>query len=154
MADEKISLKMASMAFSKGGNIPIEYSCEGRNINPPLEILGIPEGTQSLTLIMEDHDAPRGIFDHWLVWNIVPNEPIAEGSVPGIEGRNSFGKMGYGGPCPPSGMHRYFFLGYALDTFLDLMTGADKKALLVAMEGHILASGKLMAYYKRIKSSL
>jgi Raf kinase inhibitor-like YbhB/YbcL family protein len=154
MPEEKTSLKVASVAFSEGANIPVDYSCEGRNINPPLEILGIPEGTRSLVLVMEDHDAPRGIFDHWLVWNIAPGDPIAEGSVPGIEGRNGFGKTGYGGPCPPSGMHRYFFFGYALDAFLDLMAGADKKALFTAMEGHILASGQLMAYYKRIRSSL
>lgn len=98
---------------------------------------------------MEDPDAPDGTFDHWLVWNIPPNEPVAENSVPGISGRNSFGNTGYGGPCPPSGQHRYFFRVYALDGDLDLLTGADKKALHAAMEGHVLASGELMGYYKK-----
>src|SRR2546430_2593925 len=103
------ALAVKSIAFSQGGHIPPKYSCEGEDVNPPLEISGIPEKAKALALIMEDHDAPSGIFDHWLVWNIPPNEPIDENSIPGISGRNSFGKDGYGGPCPPSGSHRYFF---------------------------------------------
>src|SRR6476620_2523437 len=91
----------------------------------------------------------RAAFDHWLVWNIPPNEPIDENSVPGISGRNGFGKTGYGGPCPPSGSHRYFFRVYALDIRLDLKAGSDKKALQDAMKNHVLASGELMARYQK-----
>lgn len=142
-------LTVRCVAFSQGGHIPPQYSCEGENINPPLIIGDFPEGTRSLAIIMEDPDAPNGTFDHWLVWNIPPNEPVAENSVPGISGRNSFGNTGYGGPCPPSGQHRYFFRVYALDGDLDLLAGADKEALHAAMEGHVLASGELMGYYKK-----
>jgi Raf kinase inhibitor-like YbhB/YbcL family protein len=145
----KNSLTVRSVAFSAGGHIPVKYSCEGEDINPPLEITGFPEGTKTLAIIVEDPDAPRGTFDHWLVWNIPPNEPIDENSVPGISGRNGFGKTGYGGPCPPSGSHRYFFRVYALDTKLDLPAGSDKKALQNAMKDHILASGELMAHYQK-----
>jgi len=154
VTEAQTELTVASVAFSHGGNIPSKYTCEGENVNPPLEINGIPEHTRSLAVVVEDHDAPNGIFDHWLVWNIPPNEPIAENSVPGISGKNSFGKTGYGGPCPPSGVHRYFFKVYALDTLLDLLGGANKKTLLEAMRGHILASGDLMSYYKKSKASL
>src|SRR4051812_38643915 len=100
-------LMVRSVAFSQGGHIPKKYSCEGEDINPPLEIEGFPRETKTLAIIVEDPDAPSGLFTHWLAWNIPPNEPIAESSVPGISGRNSFGKTGYGGPCPPSGSHRY-----------------------------------------------
>ena len=103
---------------------------------------------------MEDPDAPRGTFDHWLVWNISPTEAIAEQTNPGISGTNDFGKTGYGGPCPPSGVHRYFFKVYALDTKLDLLAGTDKEALLDAMQEHILAEGELMGLYQKRKKSL
>lgn len=103
---------------------------------------------------MEDPDAPRGVFDHWLVWNISPNEAIAEQTNPGISGINDFGKTGYGGPCPPSGVHRYFFKVYALDTKLDLLEGSDKNALLAAMTDHILAEGEIMGLYQKRKASL
>jgi Raf kinase inhibitor-like YbhB/YbcL family protein len=89
------------------------------------------------------------VYDHWIVWNIPPNEPIAENNVPGINGTNSFGAEGYGGPCPPSGSHRYFFKVYAIDTQLDLPQGSNKKALQQAMQGHVLAFGELMARYKK-----
>lgn len=98
---------------------------------------------------MEDPDAPKGVYDHWLVWNIPPNEAIAENSKPGMVGRNSFGNIEYGGPCPPSGSHRYFFKVYALDSELDVETGADKQKLENAMKGHVLASGELMAHYQK-----
>jgi Raf kinase inhibitor-like YbhB/YbcL family protein len=145
------SLSVKSVAFSNHGHIPPKYTCEGEDINPPLEIENFPKETRTLALILEDPDAPRGIFDHWLVWNIPPNEPIAEKSIPGISGRNSFGKIGYGGPCPPSGAHRYFFKIFALDTSLDLPEGANKTALLEAMNGHVIASGEIMAHYKKKK---
>jgi Raf kinase inhibitor-like YbhB/YbcL family protein len=143
------SLGVRSVAFSAGGHLPIKYSCEGEDVNPPLEITDFPERTKTLVIIVEDPDAPRGTFDHWLVWNIPPNEPIDENSVPGVSGRNGFGKTNYGGPCPPSGSHRYFFRVYALDTELGLPAGSDKKALQDAMKGHILASGELMARYQK-----
>ena len=142
-------LTIKSIACSQGGHIPKKYTCEGEDINPPLEIKGIPEKTKTLAIIVEDPDAPNGTFDHWLVWNIAPNEPIAENHIPGISGRNSFGKTGYGGPCPPSGSHRYYFKVYALDIKLDLLAGSDKKALQEAMQNHVLASGELMAHYKK-----
>ncbi len=145
------SLKINSHAFSHKGHIPTEYTCEGKDINPSLEITNIPDETKTLALIMEDPDAPRGVFDHWIVWNIPPNAAIAEQTNPGISGTNSFGKTGYGGPCPPSGVHRYFFKVYALDTELDLLAGSDKKALQDAMKGHILATGELMGQYQKKK---
>jgi len=148
------TLRVYSTVFSHKGHIPSEYTCDGKDINPPLEVENIPEGTKSLALIMEDPDAPRGTFDHWLVWNISPNEAIAEQTNPGISGINDFGKTGYGGPCPPSGVHRYFFKIYALDTKLELLTGVDKKTLLEAMNGHILSEGEIMGLYQRKKTSL
>src|SRR5688572_4136422 len=147
-------LQLISTEFSHKGHIPPKYTCEGRDINPPLEVSNIPEGTKTLAVIMEDPDAPRGVFDHWIVWNISPNEAIAEQTNPGISGTNDFGKTGYGGPCPPSGVHRYFFKVYALDTKLDLLAGADKNALLEAMSEHILAEGELMGLYQKRKASL
>jgi Raf kinase inhibitor-like YbhB/YbcL family protein len=143
------SLTVQSVAFSKGGHIPKKYSCDGEDINPPLEISDIPDETKALAIITEDPDAPRGVFDHWLVWNIPPNEAIPENSKQGINGINSFGKPGYGGPCPPSGSHRYFFKVYALDTELNLTAGANKQQLQNAMKDHVLASGEIMAHYKR-----
>ena len=142
-------LNVSSIAFSHGGHIPKKYSCEGENINPPLEISNIPKEAKTLALIVEDPDAPSGTFYHWLVWNIPPNEPIAEGYIPGIMGKNSFGKTGYGGPCPPKGSHRYFFKIYAIDTELDLQADATKDALQQAMQGHIIAQGELMGKYQK-----
>ena len=148
------TLTVYSTVFSHKGHIPSEYTCDGKDINPPLEVENIPEGTKSLALIMEDPDAPRGTFDHWLVWNISPNEAISEQTNPGISGTNDFGKTGYGGPCPPSGVHRYFFKVYALDTKLELLAGADKKTLLETMNGHILSEGEIMGLYQRKKTSI
>jgi Raf kinase inhibitor-like YbhB/YbcL family protein len=144
-------LRVRSVAFSHGGHIPPKYTCEGENINPPLEVSGMPEKTKSLALIVEDHDAPQGIYDHWVVWNIPPNAAIDENSVPGISGKNSFGNTGYGGPCPPSGSHRYFFKVFALDSELDLGPGSDKNILEKAMKDHVLATGELMALYQKRK---
>lgn len=150
--DTKTStLSVISTVFSHKGHIPPEYTCDGKDINPPLEINQIPEGTKSLALIMEDPDAPRGTFDHWIVWNISPNEAISEQSTVGVSGINDFGKIGYGGPCPPSGVHRYFFKIFALDTKLDLVEGSDKTALLDAMSDHILAEGQIMGLYQKKK---
>ena len=144
-------LKIRSVAFSHGGYIPPKYTCEGENVNPPLEISDLPENTKSLALIVEDPDAPKGVYDHWIVWNIPPNEMILENSRPGISGKNSFGNTGYGGPCPPSGSHRYFFKAYALDRELNIEAGSDKKRLNEAMKDHILGSGELMGRYQKKK---
>jgi Raf kinase inhibitor-like YbhB/YbcL family protein len=151
MADKSKNFEVRSVAFSHNGHIPPRFTCEGENINPPLEILNIPDGTKTLALIMEDPDAPHGTFDHWLVWNMSPNEAIAEQSNPGISGTNSFGKTGYGGPCPPSGSHRYYFKIYALDASLDLLAGANKEALQQAISGHIIAEATLMGHYQKKK---
>lgn len=144
-------LRIQSGAFSQGGYIPPRYTCEGENVNPPIEVSDLPENTKSLALIVEDPDAPRGIYDHWIVWNIPPNEAIRENSRPGISGKNSFGNDGYGGPCPPSGSHRYFFKVYALDTDLSIEAGSDKRTLQEAMKDHILGSGELMGQYQKRK---
>ena len=144
-------LRVGSAAFGDGGSIPPKYTCEGENVNPPLEISGLPENTKSLALIVEDPDAPKGVYDHWIVWNIPPNEAIRENSRPGVSGKNSFGNTGYGGPCPPSGSHRYFFKVYALDSDLKIQAGSDKKALQDAMKDHMLGSGELMGHYQKRK---
>ena len=146
------TLKVYSTVFSHNGHIPPEYTCDGKDINPPIEVDNIPAGTKTLALIMEDPDAPRGVFDHWLMWNISPNEAIAEQTNPGITGTNDFGKTGYGGPCPPSGVHRYFFKIFALDVHLDLPAGSDKATLLHAMEDHILGQGEIVGLYQRKKT--
>ncbi len=145
------SLRVRSVAFSQGGHIPPKYTCEGDNVNPPLESKWLPGEYKIIGHIVEDPDAPKGVYDHWLVWNIPPNETIAENSKPGVVGRNSFGNVGYGGPCPPSGSHRYFFKVYALDTQLDIEAGADKERMENAMKDHVVASGELMAYYQKRK---
>ena len=150
------SIKMTEMkqlvvtsVFEHNTAIPKKYACDGENINPPLHIEGIPEKTQSLVLIVDDPDAPVGIWDHWIVWNIPPTSAIAEDSVPGVEGLNSWEKKPYGGPCPPSGTHRYFFKVYAVDTMLDLGANAVKSDVEKAMKSHILAQGELIGLYSR-----
>jgi len=151
MANEKrSSLVVSSPAFVNEGNIPSKYTCDGEDINPPLHIDNIPEGTQSLAIIVEDPDAPRGTFDHWLAWNIPPEKIIEENRIPGISGKNGAGKTGYHGPCPPSGYHRYYFYLFALDQSLDLPGGSGKTTLKSAMEQHILAEGTLMGRYKKM----
>jgi len=142
-------LRMTSPAFENKGSIPSKYTCDGRDVNPPLKIEDIPKETQSLVLIVDDPDAPAGTFDHWIVWNIPPTERIEENSVPGTEGLNDLRKHSYGGPCPPSGTHRYFFKVYALDTKLSLNPNSRKRDLEKAMTGHILAKGELIGLYRR-----
>ncbi len=145
-------LEVTSTAFKTGEAIPTEYSCKGENINPPLEIHGIPSGTKSLVLIVDDPDAPGGLFTHWIVWNIVSSTAgVAQKSVPGggVQGTNDFGKKGYGGPCPPSGTHRYFFRVFALDQKLELPAGAKRSGLNKAMAGHIIGQGELMGRFSQ-----
>ncbi|WP_406662568.1 YbhB/YbcL family Raf kinase inhibitor-like protein [Methanolobus sp. ZRKC3] len=146
---DMIEMNVSSSAFEHNGMIPQIYTCDGDNINPPLEFGNIPEETRSLAVIVDDPDAPRGTFTHWVVWDIEPGLNIEENSVPGIEGLNDIGKANYVGPCPPSGTHRYFFTVYALDTQLDIEAGASRQDLEDIMEGHILAKGQLMGTYSR-----
>ncbi len=142
-------LFVTSPAFENNQFIPAKYTCDGNNVNPPLTIEGIPEGTKTLALIVDDPDAPMGTWDHWVVWNIPPTSKIEEDTVPGTEGMNDFRRRSYGGPCPPSGTHRYFFKVYALDVKLDLSPASRKSDLEKAMQGHILAEGTLIGLYRR-----
>ncbi len=143
------ALSIYSSAFENGSFIPEIYTCDGDNINPPLEVLGISGDAVSLLLIMDDPDAPIGTFTHWVVWNIDPEMQITENSIPGIEGANGVNKVSYTGPCPPSGTHRYFFKMYALDTDLDIESGSERGLVEDAMEGHVIAYGELIGVYSR-----
>lgn len=146
----KIStLKITSPDFKDREPIPEKFTCDGQNINPSLLISNLPEDTKSLVLIIDDPDAPGKTWVHWVVWNIKPSKVISQNSVPGIEGINDFKQHHYGGPCPPSNTHRYFFKIYALDTILNLDKNSRKEDLLKAMEGHILAKGELMGTYSK-----
>jgi hypothetical protein len=141
-----------SPAFSSSGYIPARYTCDGGDINPPLEIYNVPAEAKSLALIVDDPDAPIGMWVHWVLWNIDPaTREIAEDHVPRntVQGKNDWKRNSYGGPCPPSGVHRYFFKLYALDARLNLGIGATKKELEKAMHGHVLASAELIGLYKR-----
>lgn len=148
------NMNLTSSAFQNNGIIPSKYTCDGENINPPLKIFGIPQNTQSLVLIVDDPDSPTGTWVHWTVFNIDPKiQEISENSVPegAVEGITDFGSIGYGGPCPHSGAHRYFFKLYALDAKLDLLAGSSKKEIEKAMEGHILDKAELIGLYSRKK---
>src|SRR6478672_2226527 len=144
------SISVTTPAFQAGGDVAAKFTCNGANVNPELKINGVPNEAKSLVLIVDDPDAPRGLFTHWIVWNIGPKTTrMAENSAPtaGVQGINDFGKRNYGGPCPPSGTHRYFFKIFALDTKLELKPGARRAELDAAMRGHILAQGELMGRY-------
>jgi len=146
-------MKITSSAFQEGATIPSKFTCDSADASPPLQIADIPSETKSLALIVDDPDAPSGLFTHWLVWNLSPQtSTVTEGSVPkGVHGTNDFGKSGYGGPCPPSGTHRYYFKIFALDRELDLPFGANRGQLDAAMKGHVVAQGELMGRYSRHK---
>jgi len=152
-ASGEAKMKITSSAFKEGGNIPSKFTCDGGDTSPPLQIAEVPSGAKSLALVVDDPDAPSGLFTHWMVWNISPqNNTIAEGSTPkGVHGTNDFGKSGYGGPCPPSGTHRYYFKIFALDRELELPAGTKRSQLDAAMKGHVIAQGELMARYSRKK---
>ena len=144
------SFSVATSAFQTGGDIPAKFTCNGANVNPELKINGVPNGAKSLVLIVDDPDAPRGLFTHWILWNIDPKTTdIGENSVPtgGVQGTNDFGKRNYGGPCPPSGTHRYFFKIFALDSKLDLKPSAGRAELDGAMKDHVLAKAELIGRY-------
>ncbi|MCK4326906.1 MAG: YbhB/YbcL family Raf kinase inhibitor-like protein [Candidatus Diapherotrites archaeon] len=147
---EATGMKITSTAFRDMQPIPAKYTCDGNDMSPPLDVSGAPEGTKSLALIVDDPDAPVGVWVHWVVWNL-PAASIPENSLPAgaLQGMNSFSKLDYGGPCPPSGRHRYFFKLYALDTKLDLEDGSSEKDLEMAMNGHILAEAQLIGTYER-----
>ena len=142
------AMKLKSPAFENNQLIPGRFTCEGDDINPALIIDGIPEGTKSLALIVDDPDAPIGTWVHWVVFDIPVISKIEENSIPGKAGANSAGKRNYHGPCPPSGTHRYIFKIYALDKELGLKEGAGKTAVEKAMEGHILDKAELVGLYK------
>jgi Raf kinase inhibitor-like YbhB/YbcL family protein len=143
-------LVVKSPVFENNQLIPAKYTCDGDNVNPPLTIEGVPEGAKSLVLIVDDPDCPTGTWNHWLVWNIPSTtRKIEENKVPGTEGISTYRKHAYGGPCPPSGTHRYFFKVYALDAKLDLTANAEKKDVEKAMESHVLAEGELVGLYRR-----
>lgn len=155
--EKAMELKVTSSAFKEGEMIPKKYTCDDRNVSPPLAWSEAPSGTKSLALICDDPDAPAGTWVHWVLFNVpastrelpenvAPEKTLAVGER---QGRNSWGKIGYGGPCPPSGTHRYYFKIQALDISLALEAGATKEDLEKAMRGHILAQGQLMGRYKR-----
>lgn len=149
-----MALTIKSSAFKDGEFIPEKFTCDGENANPLLEIRNIPPETKNLALIMDDPDAPSGTWVHWLVWNILPNtQYINEDALPdgAVEGKTSFGRPGYGGPCPPRGdkPHRYFFKIYALDGDISLEAGSSLEDLEKAMEGHIIEQSRIVGLYQR-----
>jgi len=142
-------MKLRSPEFENGEMIPKKFTCEGSDINPALIIEGVPVETKSLALIIDDPDAPGGTWVHWVVYDIPVVSRIEEDSIPGEQGMNDFGKRDYGGPCPPSGTHRYFFKLYALDAVPVTGGRVDKKSLENAMEGHIIEKAELIGVYKK-----
>jgi Raf kinase inhibitor-like YbhB/YbcL family protein len=150
-------MEIISAAFDPGAIIPTVYTCDGADISPPLDWNGIPEGCLSLALISDDPDAPAGTWVHWVYYDLPPEMPgLPEGVPPeelpsygGRQGTNDFGRLGYGGPCPPSGTHRYYFKLYALDTLLGLPPGATKQQVVAVFQDHVLAEAQLMGTYTR-----
>jgi len=150
-------MEIKSSVFDEGGMIPKRYTCDDADISPPLSWTGAPEGTKSFALISDDPDAPVGTWVHWVIFNmpanvselpemVPPSKSLPDGTK---QGTNDFRKIGYGGPCPPGGTHRYYFKLYALDTELNLDAGATKADVTRAMQGHILAECHLMGRYSR-----
>jgi len=152
-----MQFKLTSPAFEEEGMIPKKYTCDAEDISPPLIWESVPEGTKSLAIICDDPDAPMGTWVHWVLYNLPPNTKELQENVSSTEtlengakhGTNDFGDVGYRGPCPPGGTHRYFFKLYALDTVLNLEAGIKKADLLNAMEGHIIFETQLMGKYFR-----
>lgn len=150
-------MEISSPVFENEGAIPPRFSCDGDDVSPPLSWSGAPEGTRQFALIVDDPDAPGGTFVHWVYYNIPADasglpEAVAAEAHPapgGTQGRNGFGRIGYGGPCPPGGTHRYFFRLYAVDTNLDLEPGRTSADLRAALEGHVLAQVELMGTFSR-----
>jgi len=152
-----MAIVVTSTAFKDGEMMPKRYTLDGENFSPPLAWTGVPAGTKSLALICDDPDAPRGTWVHWVIFNLPAGLTELPEQVPrsrtlnngACQGTNDFGKIGYDGPAPPSGTHRYYFKIYALDKLLDLKPGATKADVLKAMQGHVLAEGQLMGKYRR-----
>ena len=154
-------MEISSPVFKDGEMLPMKYTCDGKGINPPVVISNIPKGTVSLALIMDDPDAPSGIWTHWTIWNIDPecNVIIEEYSTEdmvvedivmlAIEGTTSDGTVGYHGPCPPLGVHHYQFKAYALNSILSLDSSAKKESLEKAMESHVIDQALLVGLYER-----
>jgi Raf kinase inhibitor-like YbhB/YbcL family protein len=142
-------MEITSPEFRNDQLIPGKFTCEGKDMSPTLEFKDVPPGTRSMALIVDDPDAPVGTWVHWVVYNMPVLSRIEENTVPGEQGINDFGRKDYGGPCPPSGTHRYFFKVYALDTTLEPGEGVDKKGLEKAMKGHVLEKAELVGLYKR-----
>lgn len=150
-------MHLHSPAFLIGGNIPFEYTCDGDNISPPLYWDTPPNGVESFVLIFEDPDAPTQTFTHWLIYNLSPTSNRLTENIPkrptlakgGMQGTNDFDQVGYGGPCPPQGTHRYMFKLYALDNMLSLSPGATKAEVLAKMDGRVLDAAELMGRYTR-----
>jgi len=149
------AFRLTSPDFTQNSLLPSRFTCEGENTSPALGIAGVPAGAKSLLLVVEDTDAPGGVFTHWIVLNIPPGtRDIPAGGVPAgaLQGTNDFGKAGYSGPCPPSGTHHYFFRLTALNTTLDLPAGASAREVGGAIRGHVLGSASLMARYAKTGS--
>ncbi len=142
-------MEIKSPEFKDGQYIPAKFTCEGADINPELVVYNIPEKTKSLGLIVDDPDAPRGTWVHWVVFDIPVLSRIKENSIPGKQGVNSAQGRNYHGPCPPSGVHRYFFKLYALDTMLNLKEGINKEQFEKAAQGHVLAQAQLFGLYQK-----
>jgi Raf kinase inhibitor-like YbhB/YbcL family protein len=142
-------MELFSKEFDHNQPIPRRFTCQGEDVSPELSIAQVPEGARKLALIMDDPDAPGGTFEHWVAYNIPVTTTIEEGGAPGIQGANDFGRTGYGGPCPPSGTHRYVFKLYALDGDLELPAGVGKSDLEKAMEGRILDRAELIGLYAK-----
>ncbi|MBJ6799820.1 YbhB/YbcL family Raf kinase inhibitor-like protein [Geomonas propionica] len=150
MQAKESQLKLVSSAFKQAGQIPSLYSCDGSDTSPPLAIDGIPKDAKSLALVMDDPDAPGGTWVHWVLWNIAPStSQITQGTVPrgAQQGVNSWRRKSYGGPCPPSGQHRYYFRLYALSERLNLPSNSTRKELDLAMRGKVLAQAELLGVY-------
>jgi Raf kinase inhibitor-like YbhB/YbcL family protein len=156
--EDNVSLSISSSAFRDGEKIPARYTCEGRNVSPPLQWGEPPAGTVSFVLVVDDPDAPSGTFTHWVLFNIPVGVRRLNENIPRQErlqngawhGKTDYGTLGYGGPCPPRGpVHHYRFTIYALDKMLDLKAGASQKQLLEAAKGRILAQGQLTGLYQR-----
>jgi len=153
-----MAISLFSTAFKEGDKIPVKYTCDGQDVSPPLEWGQPPPGTQAFALIVDDPDAPGGVFTHWVIFNIPSDSRKLPEAIPtqtqlpdgALQGKNDFGRIGYGGPCPPPGRpHRYQFTLYALDQRLDLKAGVSKKQLLSAMQGHVLTQIQLTGIYQR-----
>jgi Raf kinase inhibitor-like YbhB/YbcL family protein len=151
-----MDINISSPAFQEGTSIPSKYTCDGDDVSPPLSWESVPEA-RSFVLICDDPDAPMGTWVHWVLYNLPPEELSLDENIPpkkklengALQGMNDFRRIGYGGPCPPSGEHRYFFKLYALDSMLELEAGATKAQVMIALEGHVRAQGHLMGRYRR-----